>query len=86
MDVARNGNLIAINGKYLSEAGGKLDINCDFTKLNLASIEPFTFGEVKRLSGTMTGPPFAVMTGTIKKPTITGNLNFNNTAFMPDIP
>ena len=82
MDVAGNGNLIAINGKYLSEAGGsKLDINCDFTKLNLASIEPFTFGEVKRLSGTMTGALH--MTGTIKKPTITGNLNFNNTAFMP---
>jgi len=82
MDIAGNGNLIAIQGKYLSETGGsKLDINCAFAKLNLASVEPFTFGEVKRLSGTMTGGLH--MTGTIKKPSITGNLNFNNTAFTP---
>jgi len=82
MDIAGNGNQIAMQGKYRSEAGGsELDINCDFTKVNLASIEPFTFGEVKRLSGTMTGGLH--MTGTIKKPSITGNLNFINTAFTP---
>ena len=82
MNIAGNGNQIAMEGKYRSEAGGsELDINCDFTKVNLASIEPFTFGEVKRLSGTMTGGIH--MTGTLKKPSITGNLNFINTAFTP---
>ena len=82
MDIAGNGNQIAMKGKYRSEAGGsELDINCDLTKVNLASIEPFTFGEVKRLSGTMTGGLH--MTGTLKKPSITGNLNFINTAFTP---
>ena len=82
MNIAGNGNQIAMQGKYRSETGGStLDINCDFTKLNLASIEPFTFGEVKRLSGTMTGGLH--MTGTIQKPSITGNLNFDSTAFTP---
>ena len=69
MDIAGNGNQIALKGKYRSEAGGsELDINCDFTKVNLASIEPFTFGEVRRLSGTMTGGLH--MTGTLKKPSL----------------
>ena len=82
MNIAGNGNQIAMEGKYRSETGGStLDITCDFTKLNLASIEPFTFGEVRRLSGTMTGGMH--MTGTIKKPSVTGNLNFDSTAFTP---
>jgi len=49
--------------------------------VNLASIEPFTFGSVQRLSGTMTGGLY--MTGTIKKPSIRGELNFSNAAFTP---
>jgi hypothetical protein len=82
MDVAGNENQIAMQGKYRSKEGGnELDLTCDFTKVNLASIEPFTFGNVKRLSGTMTGRLH--MTGTTKKPSITGELNFTNTAFNP---
>jgi translocation and assembly module TamB len=82
MDIAGNGNQIAIQGKYRSVVGGnKLDFTCDFTKVNLASIEPFTFGSVKRLSGTMAGGLH--MTGTIKKPSISGELNFTNAAFNP---
>ena len=82
MNIAGNGNQIAVQGKYRSEKGGSdLDLSCEFTEVNLASIEPFTFGNVKRLSGTMTGGLH--MTGTLKKPTITGNLNFANTGFTP---
>ena len=82
MDIAGNGNQIAMQGKYRSEEGGnELDLACDFTKVNLASIEPFTFGNVRRLSGTMTGGLH--VTGTRKRPSITGELNFTNTAFNP---
>ncbi|MGD1044160.1 MAG: translocation/assembly module TamB domain-containing protein [Bacteroidota bacterium] len=82
MDIAGNGNQIAMQGKYRSEVGGSdLDLKFDFTKMNLASIEPFTFGSVQRLSGTMTGGLH--MTGTIKKPSISGELNFTNAAFNP---
>jgi len=82
LNIAGNGNQISMRGKYRSEAGASdLDLTCDFTKVNLASIEPFTFGKVQRLSGTMTGGLH--MTGTTKKPSISGDLNFNNTAFNP---
>jgi translocation and assembly module TamB len=82
LDIAGNGNQIAMQGKYRSEVGGsELDLKFDFTKVNLASIEPFTFGSVQRLSGTMTGGLH--MTGTIKKPSISGELNFTNAAFNP---
>jgi hypothetical protein len=82
MDIAGNGNQIAMQGKYRSKEGGnELDLTCDFTKVNLASVEPFTFGNVQRLSGTMTGRLH--MAGTTKKPSIAGELNFTNTAFNP---
>ena len=82
LSIAGNGNQIAVRGNYRNEEGGNdLDITCDFTKVNLASIEPFTFGKVQRLSGTMTGGLH--MTGTLKKPSINGELNFDNTAFNP---
>jgi translocation and assembly module TamB len=82
MDIAGGGNQIAVQGKYRSALGGnELDLACDFTKVNLASIEPFTFGNVRRLSGTMTGGLH--VTGTRKKPSITGELNFTKSAFNP---
>jgi hypothetical protein len=81
MNVSGNGNQIALQGKYRSEEGTSgLDLICDFTKVNLASIEPFTFGNVQRLSGTMTGR--LQINGTTKKPSISGELNFANTAFV----
>ena len=82
MDVTGNGNQIGVRGQYRSQAGGsQLDITCDFSKVNLASIEAFTFGNVRRLSGTMTGGLH--LTGTTKKPSVSGELNFANTAFEP---
>ena len=81
MNVSGNGNQIALQGRYRSEEGTSgLDLQCDFTKVNLASIEPFTFGNVQRLSGTMTGK--LQINGTTKKPSMSGELNFINTAFV----
>ncbi len=82
MDITGNDNDIAMQGKYCSKEGGsELDLNLDFKQMNLAVIEPFTFGSVQRLSGRMSG--VLHMTGTMEKPSITGNLKFANTAFNP---
>jgi hypothetical protein len=82
LDITGNGNQIAVLGKYrVREGGDDLDITCNFTKVNLAGIEPFTFGKVRRLSGTMTGGLH--LTGTIKKPSVSGELNFTDAAFNP---
>ncbi len=75
MDIGGNDNDIAMQGQYRSkEAGSELDLILDFNKLNLATIEPFTFGSVQRLSGRLSGELH--MTGTMKKPSIAGNLKF----------
>ena len=82
LGISGNGNQIGMEGKYESEAGGdKLDLMCDFTKVNLASVEPFTFGNVRRLSGTMTGGLH--VTGTTTKPSVSGTLKFADVAFTP---
>ena len=82
LDITGNGNQIAVQGKYGNEEReSELDLVCDLTKVNLASIEPFTFGAVRRLSGIMSGELHVV--GTTKSPSITGELNFTNTAFNP---
>lgn len=84
VDISGNGNQISLVGKYRSVVGGsELDMKLNFTTMNLATIEPFTFGNVQRLSGTMTGS--LNMIGTLKKPVITGELNFSNAAFNPKI-
>lgn len=82
MELTGNDNDIALQGHYRSKEGGsELDLHLDFNTLNLASMEPFTFGSVERLSGSMTGEIH--MTGTIAKPSINGNLRFINTALNP---
>ena len=82
MDVTGNGNQIAMKGTYRSvEGGNALDLSFDFKTVNLASVEPFTFGNVERLSGTMAGGLH--VTGTLKKPSVSGDLNFTNTSFNP---
>ena len=82
LDIAGNGNQVALQGNYRNEKdGNKLNLRAEFTKVNLATLEPLTFGSVQRLSGTMSGA--LQMTGTMKKPSFTGNLNFTNAAFSP---
>lgn len=82
MDITGNDNDIAVRGHYRSKEGGsELNLNCDLKKVNLASFEPLAFGAVQRLSGKMSGE--LKVTGTMTKPSITGNLTLNNTGFNP---
>jgi translocation and assembly module TamB len=82
LDITGNDNDIAAQGEYRSRDGGsELDLKCDLKKVNLASIEPLTFGAVRRLSGTAGGR--MNITGTIKKPVMTGNVTLHNAAFDP---
>ena len=84
MDLTGNDNDIAVHGQYQStEGASELNLKCDLKKVNLASMEPLAFGAVQRLSGTMSG--VLNVTGTMKEPSITGNLTLNNTGFTPTI-
>ncbi len=82
LQLTGNGNHVSMQGQYkaVSKAAG-LDLSFDFGPLNLASIAPFTFGTVTRLSGAMTGA--LRITGTTAKPVLAGNVKFAETGFTP---
>jgi translocation and assembly module TamB len=82
LNLSGNGNRVSVQGQYKTrDSVGVPDLTVDFGALNLSSIEPFTFGAVSRLTGTMTGT--LRVTGTTLKPSIAGTLKFAKTGFNP---
>ncbi|MGE5314250.1 MAG: translocation/assembly module TamB domain-containing protein [Acidobacteriota bacterium] len=77
-----NGNRVDLRGQYRTrDTVSALDMLINFDALNLASLEPFTFGAVTRMSGTMTGS--LRVTGSSAKPSPSGTLTFADAAFNP---
>jgi translocation and assembly module TamB len=58
---------------------GSIDANVNLEKLDMKSIEAFSGGKVNRATGLITGR--ATISGTIKEPRWSGELNFNEAAF-----
>jgi translocation and assembly module TamB len=84
MDLTGNGNRVGMKGEYRTGGdAGLLDLTLDFGALNLSSIEPFTFGSVTRLSGTMAG--VLHVTGRTSNPSLAGSLKFTETGFNPSM-
>jgi translocation and assembly module TamB len=84
MKLTGNGNQVGMHGTYkIGNGAGTLDLAIDVGALNLASLEPFTFGTVSRLTGTMTGA--LRVTGTPSTPSLGGTLNFDSTGFTPTL-
>ncbi|CAL1521112.1 translocation/assembly module TamB domain-containing protein [Chitinophaga sp. MM2321] len=67
-----NENDIKIDGNYDSTINAQVDIN----NLNMATMEPFTMGNVSHMYGSANGQ-FHI-SGTTAKPAVKGNLHFNN--------
>lgn len=67
-----NDNDVKVAGTYDSTINAAVNI----AKLNMASFEPFTFGNISRMHGTADGQ-FTIK-GTTDKPNVNGNLHFNN--------
>jgi len=80
MRLSGNGNDMVLNGKYTArDSTSYLNMAVDISRLNLSAIEPFTFGQVSRMSGFLNGD--IDIKGTIEKPEIMGELNLNDVAF-----
>lgn len=74
------GNNLTAAGYYLAhDSIGELNMAVDIPRLNMAAIEPFTFGQVTRMSGFLSGG--LEVGGTTKDPDINGQLRFNEVAF-----
>ncbi len=73
-------NDVQIKGAYISTPAGEsqLDLHTAITKLNLASIEPFTSGQIRRSRGYMTGE--ASITGSVHHPLINADVAFREAA------
>ncbi|HLP17402.1 MAG TPA: translocation/assembly module TamB domain-containing protein [Bacteroidota bacterium] len=80
LDLTGNGNQLGVRGQYKTvDTVNIFDLGIQFSPMNLASIEPFTFGSLTRLSGSMTGN--LRLTGTASKPAVSGTLAFSDAAF-----
>jgi translocation and assembly module TamB len=79
-----NGNDIRLNGFYNAERQ-EPDLNflLDIQHLNLATAEPYTFGQVTQMSGALSGK--IDIHGTTASPDLKGIMDFNNCAFKPRI-
>jgi hypothetical protein len=71
-----NGNSIAASGNYYTS--GNIDFDVNLEKLNLASVESFTQGNLKQMSGYIDGR--LKVTGTAGTPKVNGDLNFRDAA------
>ncbi|AFM03911.1 hypothetical protein Fleli_1487 [Bernardetia litoralis DSM 6794] len=74
-------NEFELTGYYnaAQNASDALNMNLDIQKLALPSLENFAMGNLKEMTGTVTGN--LKIKGTTEKPAILGNLDFNKTSF-----
>ncbi len=69
-----NDNDLKVTGTYADV----MDIRLDIKKLNMQSVQPFTFGNVTELSGYINGN--ATLRGTMDDPEIRGSIHFEKVA------
>lgn len=75
------GNNVKLDGKYYMRGNGAstYDMNLNIAALPMKTIEAFSAGAIRDASGNANGK-FTV-TGTMQKPKVNGDLNFDNAAF-----
>lgn len=77
IEITGNDNQATIDGNY-NDASQSFDLNIDLNKLNIASMQAFSMGEVKDGKGYLSGN--LKVTGTTTDPNIIGGLKFNDVA------
>lgn len=83
LDVTGSGNDINLNGKYnVAVKENALNFILDIRSLAMKSIEPFTFGQVSRMSGTANGK--LSIKGSLETPDLNGSLHFKESALNPE--
>lgn len=83
INLTGKGNEIVINGNYHVKPANQsmYDLKMDIRALQMSSVEAFSMGSISRGSGIIDGK-FDI-SGTVEKPNVNGQLNFNQTAFTP---
>lgn len=79
VSITGKGNQVDMNGIYYTSPQSRFDLDLKIVKLNMKSIEGFSFGNIKEASGDITGE--LKITGTTAAPSIRGDINFNKAGF-----
>ncbi|HTD41360.1 MAG TPA: hypothetical protein VK671_12115, partial [Mucilaginibacter sp.] len=77
--ITGKGNQVDMKGLYYTSPQSRFDLDLNIVKLNMKSIEGFSFGNIKEASGDITGE--LKITGTTAAPVIRGDVNFNKVGF-----
>jgi hypothetical protein len=79
MSLVSNQNDINVDGSYNLKSETPMDFKMELKKLSAQTIEAFSFGELKRAEGNLTGN--IAITGATDSPRLNGAVNFDNVAF-----
>jgi len=78
VSITGHGNQVNLDGNYNTQ-GSSFDMDLNVEKLNIASLQAFTFGALKDGDGFLSGK-FKI-NGTTTDPNVIGDLKFNDVAF-----
>ncbi|MCE6992259.1 translocation/assembly module TamB [Dyadobacter sp. CY323] len=81
MTLINGENDLGLTGSYNLKSDSPMDFNLNLKKLTAKTIEAFSFGQLKRAEGNMTGD--IKITGSTDSPKLNGAVNFNEFAFTP---
>ena len=79
VSITGKGNQVDMDGMYYTAPESRFDLNLAIVKLNMKSIEGFSFGSIRNASGDITGQ--LKISGTTTAPSVRGDVNFNKVGF-----
>jgi len=79
MSITGKGNQVDLQGVYYTSPQSRFNLDLNIVKLNMKSIEGFSFGAIRNASGVITGD--LRITGTTDAPVVRGDVNFNKVGF-----
>jgi hypothetical protein len=77
--ITGKGNQVDMKGLYYTSPQSSFDLDLNIVKLNMKSMEGFSFGTIRNAAGSIAGR--LKIDGTTNTPTIHGDLNFNQVGF-----
>lgn len=77
--ITNKDNKVELDGLYYTGKQSRFDADLNIEKLNMKSIESFSFGSIKNAGGNITGK--LKITGTVSTPSVTGDIHFNKVGF-----
>ncbi|MGZ3778213.1 MAG: translocation/assembly module TamB domain-containing protein, partial [Mucilaginibacter sp.] len=79
VSITGKGNQVDMKGFYYTSPQSKFDLDLNIVRLNMKSIEGFSFGSLKESRGTISGQ--LKISGTTSAPAIRGDVHFNQVGF-----